>query len=199
MYTDLIERNINNCVEYNQNRENIRTVEDRRYILEVDGICPLCGDSLIDKRKGSGVKQYEIAHIYPNSPTKEDLVALKNVNVLGTNSEDFQNKIAICKKCHNKYDYRKNVDEYNNLLNKKKTLYTRQLAKEALAECNMNERLFALMNKIASLDVELIGQELRMQPIEIKRKFGSDEKLLKAKINEFVAAYYKTRILFANA
>lgn len=61
---------------------------------EVDSICPVYGISLINKQVKKK-KQFEIAHIYPNSPTKEDVKELMGVERLGNYSEDIQNRIAI--------------------------------------------------------------------------------------------------------
>lgn len=39
------------------------------YLLEVEGYCPKCGKYLLRPKGNSMHKEYEIAHIYPNSPT----------------------------------------------------------------------------------------------------------------------------------
>ena len=40
-------------------------------------------------------KLYEIAHIFPNKPTEEEKKILADVEVLGDDSECFENKIAL--------------------------------------------------------------------------------------------------------
>ena len=76
----LIEKNIDNCHDYCVTRKNISDADDRLHLLEVNGCCPLCGSTLL-KNSGKKTKLYEIAHIYPNRPTAEDLRILKGVQV----------------------------------------------------------------------------------------------------------------------
>ena len=50
MTDTLIEKNINDCPAYCQNRTKISPSEDRLHILEVNGVCPLCGNSLLENK-----------------------------------------------------------------------------------------------------------------------------------------------------
>ena len=92
------------------NRRTPTKYDELLLLEEVDSICPVCGISLINKQ-AKKKKQFEIAHIYPNSPTKEEAKELMGVERLGSNSEDIQNWIALCSKCHTEYDFHKTKDE----------------------------------------------------------------------------------------
>ena len=74
--------------------------DQQLYLKEVSFLCPLCGASLRHRRQKKTNKLYEIAHIFPNSPTEEQYERLSALPRLGDNSESFENKIALCKNCH---------------------------------------------------------------------------------------------------
>ena len=96
--------------------------EQQLYLKEVSFSCPLCGKDLRNRRQRKTNKLYEIAHIFPNSPTEEQYERLRSLLRLGDNSEAFENKIALCKECHDQQDYHTTQEDYRNLLNKKKLL-----------------------------------------------------------------------------
>ena len=186
----LVEKKINDCPDYCQNRKKISTSDDRLHFLEVNGLCPLCGNPLL-RNKGKKTKIYEIAHVYPNSPTPEELIILDGVTVFGNNSESFQNKIALCLNCHKNYDFHKNVEEYNKLLNKKRELYNAMVAKTELASIEMPQRLEFLLKKISTIDISSVNKtELRLTPLEIKQKFLPSESILRMKVTAYVTEYY---------
>lgn len=190
MIQKLIERNIKDCPDYCIKRQSISDSDDRLHLLEVNGLCPLCGDKLINignKR----TKVYEIAHIYPNRPTSDDLMILNGVTILGENSESFQNKIALCFNCHKNYDFHKNVDEYNMLLKKKRELYKAFTAKSDLANIDVSQNLEVLLKRITTIDISTMNKtELRLVPLEIKQKLSASETNLRIKVTAFVTEYY---------
>ena len=93
-------------------RKKPTLADEQLFLKEVDYACPLCGKDLRNHQQTKPNKLYEIAHIYPNSPTKEQYIALNGVERLGENSEDFKNKIALCKDCHDTQDYHTNKTDY---------------------------------------------------------------------------------------
>lgn len=65
------------------------------------------------KKNNKLYKDFEIAHIYPLNPTKDEIELLKDEIRLG-NVNDLTNLIALCPNCHNSYDdiTQKVVDKY---------------------------------------------------------------------------------------
>ena len=57
-----------------------------------------------------------------NSPTEEQYERLKTLPRLGSDSESFENKIALCKDCHNQQDYHTTAEDYLKLLEKEATV-----------------------------------------------------------------------------
>lgn len=69
--------------------------EQQLYLKEVSFSCPLCGKDLRHRKQRKANKLYEIAHIFPNSPTQEQYELLGSLPRVGDNSESFENKIAL--------------------------------------------------------------------------------------------------------
>lgn len=101
---------------YLKKRKAPTEAEQQLYLKEVSFSCPLCGKILRHKKQGKANKLYEIAHIFPNSPTEEQYELLSKLPRLGDNSESFENKIALCKDCHNQQDYHTTQADYLKLL-----------------------------------------------------------------------------------
>lgn len=85
---------------YLKERKSPTAVDQQLYLKEVSFVCPLCGKILRHRKQKKANKLYEIAHIFPNSPTEEQYEQLSGLPRLGDNSESFENKIALCKDCH---------------------------------------------------------------------------------------------------
>ncbi len=178
---------------YLQPRKSISENVDMKHLLEVNGLCPLCGKSLIQDKiiqneKITTNKLYEIAHIFPNSPTEEEKKLLSNVEKLGTSCEDFDNKIALCKECHRKYDNKKTVYEYNNLLAIKKELLlqsktTEQLNKQII--CNNIKEIFTQLKNFKTQE-----EQLNISAKKLKNKIYKTETLLFNKVSMNVSFYF---------
>jgi hypothetical protein len=117
---------------YCKDRKRPTDKENLRYILEVGNECPMCGKIITDFSADKH-KLYEIAHIFPNSPTEKEKPVLADVEVLGENSESFENKIALCRDCHKEYDEHKTIEKYNAMLNLKKKLLQNNKVQTALS------------------------------------------------------------------
>lgn len=111
-----------NSDPYLQPRNQPTSNRDTLFLLEVEGICPKCGKPLLATKGRRTHKLYQIAHIYPNSPLPSEVIELAGLERLGTNCEDNENKIALCKDCHGYYDDNKTRDEYLWYVARKKEL-----------------------------------------------------------------------------
>lgn len=161
------------------------------YFDEVNGVCPLCGVFLMHTKKSKS-KVFEIAHIYPNSPNLLEQAILTDVEKLGGDSEDFRNKIALCKTCHRNYDSNKTVDDYMKLLNIKKTLLSRQLSKADMSLTNIEDDIYYVMNMLSSPEnIKLIElEQLSLSALRISEKVENEYHLLKRNIEFNTSNYY---------
>lgn len=176
------------CVE----RKNPSKNEEGLFLDEVDFLCPLCGKYLITNSKQKKYREFEIAHIYPNSPTPWEEGILNDVERLGENSEDSKNKIALCKSCHGKYDEKKTLDEYIKLLNIKKECLSRQAAKSEVSSITIEDEVTSVLSALDRLNDENINgiEKLSYDALKINEKIDDSYLLLRRDISMNVAEYY---------
>lgn len=164
---------------------------DHAFLLEVGGLCPLCGKNLLAAKGKGKSKLYQIAHIYPNSPLQEQTKELQGVERLGLTCEDPKNKIALCKDCHGIYDDHVTKIEYLKLMNMKKKLLSLANAKESASHQNLEDEVVLVINSLNTISSDAIQKlNLKYSGIEIADKFESDYTILKNKIESYVCNYY---------
>ncbi len=176
--------------KFKKDRQDSTPAQEIIYLGEVHNVCPLCGKKLI----GIGVrkvnKNFEIAHIFPCNPTKQDLYYLDGVELYGDNSESMRNKIALCKNCHKDFDNNKTKEKYNNLLNIKKKLEQEFNVKQELAECGVEDEIKAALIKLQDLkEPDLQGQTLSYEAVCVDRKIKNNM-ILKNEITTNVISYF---------
>lgn len=176
--------------KYLQPRKGSNDAELRLFLREVNYHCPLCGKELQSrKQKKLNEKLFQIAHIYPNSPTYEQYNTLNGVERLGDNSESFENKIALCKDCHGTQDFHTTLAEYIKLKDIKKT-YLRQTAlHDATFTLGLENEIENVISRISKMkDTDLSA--LNYKAVSIANKFSANEMLLKTKITGYVMNYF---------
>ncbi|NLO41997.1 MAG: hypothetical protein GX109_03070 [Bacteroidales bacterium] len=184
---------------YLQPRGKPTEAELRLFLREVNYHCPLCGKELQSrKQKKSTEKKFQIAHIYPNSPTEEQYDALRGAARLGDNSESFENKIALCKDCHGTQDFHTTREEYLELLEIKKTFLRQTALHDATLTLGLENEIENVIEKICGLkESEISG--INYEAVYIANKFVSGEMLLKSRITGYVMTYFTyIRDLFKN-
>ncbi|WP_371367623.1 hypothetical protein SRRS_14900 [Sporomusa rhizae] len=164
---------------------------DHAYLLEVEGLCPLCGKNLLATKGRNKSKLYQIAHIYPNSPSSKQVKELYGLERLGTNCEDFENKIALCKDCHGLYDDDVTKDEYLNLVKIKRELLSIANAKEVISHQPLEDEIILVINSLSTVDMNTLKEvNLKYNGVKIADKFESNYTILKSKIESYVCSYY---------
>lgn len=176
--------------KYLKERKKNEEWEIRLWLNEVNYQCPLCGKELQSKfQKKPSEKMFHIAHIYPNSPTKEQFEVLYGVERLGQDSESFENKIALCKVCHGTQDYHTTLEDYTRLLNIKKALLQESEVKKVVKDLSLDEEIKKVLNATANITEDDL-KELKYETVELKRKFKNDELSLKIKVAGYVNTYF---------
>lgn len=173
--------------------DRIKPTDNERWLFcfEVDGFCPLCGKRLYNIKKQIRLT-CEIAHIMPCNPTPVEKALLKDVPVLGENSEDSLNKIALCKDCHDNYDYHKTIEEYMTLYNIKRHLSSSIDAKTKLSEQTIEQELYFAVKQLSSLtaqDAESL-EKLNYQALHVREKIPQDYHYLIKSIEDDVVQYF---------
>lgn len=174
---------------YLKDRKTPSIAIEQNLLREVNFRCPLCDKILRRKDQKKGNKLYEIAHIYPNSPTPEQVEELKGLERLGDNSESIYNLIPLCKDCHRAQDFHTTKEDYLKLLTIKKNLVKQIKIQDIMEEINMESEIAKIIKGICNLpESEFV--KLNYAPVNIEKKFYSNEYLLKNKIASYVTMYY---------
>lgn len=164
---------------------------DLLHIQEVNGYCPLCGKNLLVKKGKRVNKQYQIAHIYPNSPRKSQERELSGLERLGENCESFDNKVVLCKNCHGYYDDHTTKEEYLKILELKKNLLEKSNVRDHISSDELEEELIEIIEEIIMVgDEDLRKVELRYKGMKISKKLDDSNSLLRRKIERNVSLYY---------
>lgn len=160
-------------------------------ISQVNRICPLCTESLFYKKKSRTYKNYEIAHIYPLNPTKEESELLAGEERLGQDVNDEENVIPLCDICHGKFDKPRTIEEYRYLVDIKKRIIARSQQEEIwrryAIESEINQVIEAIYND-PDLDV---SAEIEFSPEKVDDKL--DDTIFRPthrKIKNNVRDYY---------
>lgn len=183
---------INKVIEkdkYLVERKDPTPAECELFLKEANFTCCLCGKDLRNHTIKKQTKLYEIAHIYPNRPTKEQYIELKDVERLGENSESFENKIALCRDCHKTQDYHTKRAEYIKLLNIKKRYLNLTRLLECTFSLGLEKEIEYVVEKMINIDEQQIALLLET-PVKLANKFLPNERLLKTNIQSYVMDYY---------
>lgn len=161
---------------------------DSRFLLEVGGVCPLCGSSLLELKNGRNVKQYEVAHIYPCNPTKEQIRVLDGL-IKCEDSEAFENKISLCHSCHKRQDFHTTAEEYIKLYDIKQQCLRKSIAKDHLSLETIGQEIRIVVDNLAFLsETSLVS--LNLNAVHVKKKILSNVMLTK-KIENNVVEYFQ--------
>jgi hypothetical protein len=170
-----------------KNRKNITAKFDARLLVEVSNLCPLCGKRLLREKAGEP-KQYEIAHIYPHSPTNEQLITLKNVP-RAEDSESFENLIALCFDCHKKQDSHTQEKDYMRLYNKKQQLMRQTKALDEASTVQIEDEIEGVLQSLRDVDIERLIP-LSYEVVSIDKKIKQENGLLLNNIRDKIVRYF---------
>ena len=173
---------------YQQERQKSTDSDIRLYLREVNYHCPLCGKELQSRKQTKRNKLFEIAHIYPNRPTIEQYERLHSQERLGDTSESFENKIALCKECHNTQDYHTTLDDYLKLLQFKKDCLLSTALHDSTVTLGLEDEILQVIQRLPSIKHDLA--DLKYDPVCIANKFTPQESLIKARISGYIVSLY---------
>ena len=183
---------------YLKDRKAPTEAEQQLFLKEVSFTCPLCGKDLRNRKQKKSNKLYQIAHIFPNVPTDEQYKTFGELPRLGENSESYENRIALCKDCHDQQDYHTTQEEYLNLLQKKKQFLKSMELREATFTMGLEDEIADVVKKICGLKEDEL-EKLNYSPVKLAKKFVAEELLLKNLVSMYVTNYYPyIRELFKN-
>jgi hypothetical protein len=175
------------------NRE-VFTENDKLILYsQVEGMCPLCPNALMYEKNSQNRKNFEIAHIYPLNPKKEELELLKDEEKLSLDPNDLKNLICLCVTCHTKLDKPRTIEEYRELVSIKKTLERQSKDKLLWGDTKIENDIKEIIRILATEEIDLSKEDiLKYDPKEIDRKVDDTITLLtKRKIHRNVQDYFQ--------
>jgi hypothetical protein len=155
---------------------------------EVNSRCPICSKFLLEEKNNRTLKKYDIAHIYPSSPTPEQLEILKDVPK-PENIESKENWIALCLDCHNRQDFHTTKKDYENLYNKKQRLANQHKAKSSLSDIQIENEIVKVLQKLNTVDKKQLVN-LSYKSVSVDKKIARENSLLLNDIRDKVVKYF---------
>lgn len=173
------------------NGKRKKCTDNQRTLLfsEVDGMCPVCARPLSYIKSGVRFK-YELAHIYPFSPTQEQADLLKDVPKLDSDVNSLKNLIALCSECHVEFDKPRTVSDYMDLYAIKKRIIAENMNKNNFSKYTIEEEIRDIINSLSECVIgELVP--LDYAAVKIDEKLTSDFNVItKKSIHDYVVDYY---------
>lgn len=169
-----------------KNRISKTDNRDNRLLAEVESFCPICGIPLIEEKNGKHIKNFDDAHIYPHSPTKEQREALKGITP-PDDIESIDNLIPLCKRCHKSYDSFTSYTDYYNLRRIKDRISVCYDLKCGLVSIGIESEISKVLHELEGIDASEFV-ELKLDPIPIKAKIPSGT--FQTKIIQLATIYY---------
>lgn len=174
-------------------RRKYKPDEKLALLFEVNEMCPLCGEKLIKKKGKRTINIYEIAHIYPHSPSIYEEELLKNEERLSKDVDDITNVIMLCPTCHTKHDKYTTIEEYRDLFNIKKQAIVEQQYKDLYGNHMIDKEINIVVNLLAQNCSQSSNPkiELQMSAMRIEEKTDDSLDLIsKITIESYVRVFF---------
>lgn len=182
-----------NGSEEEKKRRKYTPDEKLALLFEVNEVCPLCGKKLIVKKGKKTINLFEIAHIYPHSPSSYELELLKNEERLSKDAEDIENVIMLCSTCHTKHDKYTTVEEYRNLLRIKKQMTIERKCRALYGDYTIDEEINSVVALLAKscLTNSKEYQKLEMSALKVEEKADNTlDFITKITIENYVRIFF---------
>jgi hypothetical protein len=174
------------------------TSNEKNYLLqEVGNICPSprCKSPLTEVKDSGHFNRFQVAHIYPSSPTPEEKTLLENEELLHKDIENIDNMIALCLPCHDKFDKPRTVEGYRGMCSLKLQLKKKSDISREWSTVKLEREIIDVIDKLSNLDDEQLASagELNHKPKKVDDKVQGDKSVslvLRNNIKQNVVTYY---------
>jgi len=160
-------------------------------MAEIQGICPLCGRTLMYSKRKNTYKGYEIAHIYPLNPLPKEIDLLRNEERLSDDVNAMTNLIPLCESCHGRFDKPRTTEEYRELVGIKKAIRKSIEERNIWNKYPIKEELGKIIDSLVSdiSDATDSDLEYRTKTIDDKTS-GKLNGIMRIRIKSDVTIYY---------
>ena len=160
------------------NRAKLSFNQKALLLTQVEYLCPKCQRKLQTMRNGKLTSRYQIAHIFPHSPTPQEAILLENAERLSSDPESLDNLIPLCNNCHVEFDNPRTVEGYEEMVAIKKRLIREQSIKGIYTTDIVEQEIINLVQALTVMN-EADVQELSYDVVAV------DDKLKNCKNNAF--------------
>ena len=167
-------------------RIKLNKTEEDILFSDCNGLCSLCGRSLVFLKDGKYHRGFQAAHIYPHSPTKQQKDALQDVP-LPKDIEGIDNIILLCERSHRIQDCFTSKQEYLKLYNIKQEQLKNRLAKESIEWINFEPEIEKVLEDLERINPNDL-MDLKLDPVEVKQKILDFP--LRSKVTGYVIQYF---------
>jgi hypothetical protein len=172
-------------------RQKYRLVDELALTTQVDGRCPLCGADLFYKKGKRNFKGFDLAHIYPLNPTKEEIETLKDEERLHEDVNHPDNLVPLCRLCHTKFDKPRIAEEYRKLVGVKRAAIRRAQQREIQAAYELEDDIHCVIDALYNATALAEPLPLEYTPKSVAEKLHSLIPLpTQQKIKHNVTDYY---------
>lgn len=172
-----------------EDRKTITPNQNIVLINQVDSICPLCGKKLMYDKKNQKRKDYEVAHIYPLSPSPKEQLLLKDEDRLSENVNDLDNLIPLCPSCHTQFDKPRTVEEYRKLSAIKKKLINKDLDRQKWYDFKIENEIMQIVSSLNSAS-EKINCKISYDVKDVNNKMQLLSPLVSRRIRTNITQYF---------
>ncbi|MDP0501126.1 MAG: HNH endonuclease signature motif containing protein [Verrucomicrobiota bacterium JB022] len=164
-----------------------------KLLAQARSSCPKCDLALFYQKNGRTNGHYEIAHIYPLNPTKEEAELLKDEERLGDGDPNHEdNLIPLCPNCHTIFDKPRTIDEYRSLLSIKKEFIHLEDRISLYRDSTLEKSIGKVINLLYLASEEDLTSSLNYNAKTIDNKINNDiQKPTIRKIKHNVSDYYE--------
>ena len=167
-------------------------------LQEVNSICPLCSQKLLNSSNTNTIAGYDIVNIFPNNLDMEDMSKFSKIKPAPENKDNLENKIPLCLNCANTYLRCPVLDKYKRLVEIKDHINKENKINVALNQLVLESQLTEVIKGLSELTPNQKASSLQYDAHKIEEKIGNDL-ILRDSVITYVTCYYnKIKEQFSN-
>ncbi len=159
-------------------------------IQESNGKCALCSKRILAVRKGVLQSSAVITRITPESLDSVERLAYEREGIAFPEAGTLDDYIALCPSCASSYKCFRSPEQVRRALEAKEKLRARQSFQERLCIIDVESEIVATIEALCNIKQQEIAR-LRMDALELCNKITANEPLLKDRVSNDVAKYYR--------
>lgn len=174
----------------NKNSDAPMNVDDTPLLAEVNFLCPITHEPLVENIKGKSIKRYTITQIFPEdlSPKKER--EFKRLFKKPTDLSSNENLIALSERSAEKYLLDPSIEEFQALMEIKKELSANYIANLEVNKVDLEEDIRVVLSALMELKDTSELEELEYDVLRVEEKIP-DDIILRNDIQTRVVLYYR--------